>query len=140
MKRVLTRRILVATFAVGLITAGCASQPAGKPSAAGASGQPTGAFPVSVTAVNGTVRVPARPDAIVSLSPTATEMLYAIGAGSQVKAVDSDSNYPPQAPRTKLSTSTPTSRRSRPSSRTWSSCPTTPPAWRRDCTNSASRC
>ena len=103
MKQVLTRRLLAATFAVGLITAGCASQPAGKPSGAGAPGQPTGAFPVSVTAVNGTVRVAARPDAIVSLSPTATEMLYAIGAGSQVKAVDSDSNYPPQAPRTKLS-------------------------------------
>jgi iron complex transport system substrate-binding protein len=30
-------------------------------------------------------------------------MLYAIGAGSQVKAVDSLSDYPPQAPRTKLS-------------------------------------
>ena len=39
----------------------------------------------------------------MSLSPTATEMLYAIGAGSQVKAVDSLSDYPPQAPRTKLS-------------------------------------
>ena len=44
-----------------------------------------------------------RPTAILSLSPTATEMLYAIGAGSQVKAVDSLSDYPPQAPRTKLS-------------------------------------
>jgi iron complex transport system substrate-binding protein len=44
-----------------------------------------------------------RPTAIVSLSPTATEMLYAIGAGGQVKAVDDDSDYPPQAPRTKLS-------------------------------------
>jgi iron complex transport system substrate-binding protein len=103
MKRVFTRRLLVAAFAAGLITAGCASQPSGKPSGTGAPGQPTGTFPVSVTAANGTVRVPARPGAIVSLSPTATEMLYAIGAGSQVKAVDSDSNYPPQAPRTKLS-------------------------------------
>src|ERR1039458_9152037 len=34
---------------------------------------------------------------------TATEMLYAIGAGSQVKAVDDDSDYPSRAPRTKLS-------------------------------------
>ena len=41
--------------------------------------------------------------AIISLSPTSTEMLYAIGAGRQVKAVDSDSDYPPQAPMTKLS-------------------------------------
>jgi hypothetical protein len=45
---------------------------------------------------------PVRPTAIVSLSPTATEMLYAIGAGSQVKAVDSYSDYPKNAPRTKL--------------------------------------
>ena len=36
------------------------------------------------------------------MSPTATEMLYAIGAGSQVKAVDSYSAYPKNAPRTKL--------------------------------------
>lgn len=35
---------------------------------------------------------------IVSLSPTATEMLYAIGAGEQVVAVDLYSNYPDEAP------------------------------------------
>jgi iron complex transport system substrate-binding protein len=40
---------------------------------------------------------------IVSLSPTATEMLFAIGAGGQVVAVDSNSNYPEEAPRTDLS-------------------------------------
>ena len=56
-----------------------------------------------MAAANGTVHVKARPGHIVSLSPTATEMLYAIGAGRQVKAVDSLSDYPPQAPRTKLS-------------------------------------
>ena len=49
------------------------------------------------------MHLPARPAAIVSLSPTATEMLYAIGAGSQVKAVDSLSDYPANAPVTKLS-------------------------------------
>jgi len=37
------------------------------------------------------------PEAIISLSPTATEMLYAIGAGDQVLAVDDFSNYPPEA-------------------------------------------
>ncbi|HSH11862.1 MAG TPA: ABC transporter substrate-binding protein [Ilumatobacter sp.] len=37
------------------------------------------------------------PVAIVSLSPTATEMLYAIGAGDQVLAVDDFSNYPAEA-------------------------------------------
>jgi iron complex transport system substrate-binding protein len=44
--------------------------------------------------------VPAR---IVSLSPTATEDLFAIGAGPQVVAVDDQSNYPANAPRTSLS-------------------------------------
>lgn len=37
------------------------------------------------------------PQAIVSLSPTATEMLFAIGAGSQVIAVDEYSTYPAEA-------------------------------------------
>ena len=72
----------------------------GTAASAAAGGQ---GFPVSLSAANGTVKVASRPHAIVSLSPTATEMLYAIGAGSQVKAVDSLSDYPPQAPRTKLS-------------------------------------
>jgi len=36
----------------------------------------------------------AAPSCVVSLSPTATETLFAIGAGAQVKAVDKDSNYP----------------------------------------------
>src|SRR5215213_8587579 len=43
------------------------------------------------------------PKRIVSLSPTATEMLFAIGAGGQVVAVDSNSNYPAEAPKTELS-------------------------------------
>ncbi len=47
------------------------------------------------------------PQRIVSLSPTATEDLFAIGAGKQVVAVDDQSNYPANAPRTKLSGYTP---------------------------------
>ncbi|HWE80973.1 MAG TPA: ABC transporter substrate-binding protein [Gaiellaceae bacterium] len=47
------------------------------------------------------------PTRIVSLSPTATEDLFAIGAGKQVVAVDNQSNYPPSAPMTKLSGYTP---------------------------------
>jgi iron complex transport system substrate-binding protein len=43
------------------------------------------------------------PTRVVSLSPTATEMLFAIGAGHQVVAVDEDSDYPKDAPRTTLS-------------------------------------
>ena len=37
------------------------------------------------------------PQAIISLSPTATEMLFAIGAGDQVIAIDEYSNYPAEA-------------------------------------------
>jgi cobalamin transport system substrate-binding protein len=48
-----------------------------------------------------------RPHRIVSLSPTVTEDLFAIGAGKQVIAVDDQSNYPRRAPRTKLSGYTP---------------------------------
>lgn len=40
---------------------------------------------------------------IVSLSSTATEILFAIGAGDQVVAVDDQSNHPPEAPITDLS-------------------------------------
>ena len=47
------------------------------------------------------------PHRIVSLSPTATESLYAIGAGKQVVAVDDQSDYPPDVPKTKLSGITP---------------------------------
>lgn len=48
------------------------------------------------TAADSTVPADA-PKAIVSLSPTATEMLFAMGAGEQVIAVDDQSNYPAEA-------------------------------------------
>ena len=44
---------------------------------------------------------------IISLSPTATEILFAIGAGEQVIAVDDQSNFPVEAPMTSLSGFTP---------------------------------
>jgi iron complex transport system substrate-binding protein len=47
------------------------------------------------------------PKRIISLSPSATEDLFAIGAGLQVIAVDDLSNYPTSAPITKLSAFTP---------------------------------
>lgn len=43
------------------------------------------------------------PEAIVSISPTATESLFAIGAGDLVVAVDEQSDYPVEAPTTDLS-------------------------------------
>ncbi len=108
MTNVLMRRLIAVAFVAGLIAAACSSNTThAPPGGAGTPSQSGGAFPVTVTAANGSVHLTKQPDAILSLSPSATEMLYAIGAGSQVKGVDSDSNYPPQAPRTKLSGFTP---------------------------------
>jgi len=65
-------------------------------------------FPVTISeAGGGTVTISERPARIVSLSPSATELLYAIGAGPQVIAVDDQSNYPAGVPTTKLSGFTP---------------------------------
>lgn len=65
------------------------------------------AFPVEVRDSEGTVTILARPERIVSLSGSTTEMLFAIGAGPQVVAVDSYSYYPPEAPVTDLSSFSP---------------------------------
>jgi iron complex transport system substrate-binding protein len=59
-------------------------------------------FPVALAGADGAVTIPHRPQRIVSLSATATEDLYAVGAGGQVIAVDAYSTYPPRAPRTQL--------------------------------------
>jgi iron complex transport system substrate-binding protein len=54
-------------------------------------------FPVTVSSDLGPVEIAARPRRIVSLSATATEMLYAIGAAGQMIATDLTSNYPDEA-------------------------------------------
>lgn len=70
-----------------------------------------GTFPVDVLSgpLDGgeEVTVEARPEAVVSLSPTATEMLFAVGAGDQVVAVDDQSDFPEGVPVTDLSGYTP---------------------------------
>lgn len=43
------------------------------------------------------------PERIVSISPSSTEILFAIGAGDQVVAVDDNSNYPEGVPTTDIS-------------------------------------
>ncbi|GGL03349.1 ABC transporter substrate-binding protein [Planomonospora parontospora] len=89
-----------------LALAGCGQSPA--PATASPEGAATPApsakgFPATVEAGNGSVTVTARPERIVSLSPTATETLFAVGAGPQVVAVDDQSSHPAEAPRTDLS-------------------------------------
>jgi len=88
-------------FAVAL--AGCGGSDTGKPVAATTAADEPAAFPVTVDGDNGPVEIPAEPTRIVSLSSTATESLFAIGAGDQVLAVDDQSNHPPEAPVTEHS-------------------------------------
>ena len=63
------------------------------------------AFLIAVSGASGART--AFPQRIVSLSPSATESLFAIGAGQQVVAVDDQSDYPKTAPKTTLSGFTP---------------------------------
>jgi iron complex transport system substrate-binding protein len=67
----------------------------------------TASFPVTIENNGTSVVIPEQPDAIISLSPTATEILFAIEAGDQVIAVDDQSNYPAEAPISDLSGFTP---------------------------------
>ena len=67
----------------------------------------TAGYPVTIAHGTGSVTLDARPEAIVSLSPTATEILFALGAGNQVAAVDSQSNFPAVAPITDLNAFSP---------------------------------
>ena len=89
---------LVAAFAVA-----CASPSTSSVAAGGATPSTAAAYPMTINAANGKVTLDAMPTRIVSMSPTATEMLFAIGAGDQVVAADSYSDYPSDAPTTKLS-------------------------------------
>jgi iron complex transport system substrate-binding protein len=106
--------VLVAVAAAAAL-AGCSSASGSTATAtdASASASPTQTsnliptWPVTVTAANGAVTIKGMPRRIVSLDPTATEDLYAVGAGTQVVAVDQDSDYPPGVPVTSLSTYTP---------------------------------
>ena len=77
------------------------------PAASGSSGASDTGFPVTITAGNGPVKITSQPARIVSLSATATEDLYAVGAGKQVVAVDETSDYPANAPKTSLNAMSP---------------------------------
>src|SRR5690606_32718103 len=121
------RGTTVALLAVALLATACGSATTSDPGAGGdaappASDQATSVtdqpapegdetFPVTVLSgplEGGTeVTVEAKPQRIVSLSPATTEMLWAVGAGDQVVAVDDQSDYPEGVPSTDLSGYTP---------------------------------
>src|SRR6478672_8251680 len=90
------RMTLSAALAVVVLLAACG----GDKQASGDTTQATvGVVPATIPAAVNTPSTSTLPaaDQIVSLSPTATEMLFAIGAGDNVLAVDDHSNYPPEA-------------------------------------------
>ncbi len=113
------RRLAVVVLVLGLIAAACgADEPAAPtappttaapvtttaapattvaPTATAAPTTAVASFPVTVAAGNGDVEIPVRPERIVSLAGTHTEMLYALGAGDQVAGTDLYSNYPAAA-------------------------------------------
>ena len=93
MRRVLTAVIAAAVLLVG----GCANDEPGAPAPSASAGGAS--YPVTV----GSLTLDKQPERIVSLGPTPTEMLFAIGAGPQVIAVDDQSTFPAEAPRTDLS-------------------------------------
>ncbi|WP_122261805.1 ABC transporter substrate-binding protein [Ornithinimicrobium cerasi] len=115
---VLTAALTLGLTACSVEESGSASPTAGTPddttddtaevSAADSAGATSGGtaeagFPVTVDSDSGEVTIQARPERIVSLSPSATEILFAIGAGDQVIAADQFSTYPAEAPTTDLS-------------------------------------
>ncbi|MGH2820176.1 MAG: ABC transporter substrate-binding protein, partial [Actinomycetota bacterium] len=98
------RARLCPLLVVGLLAASCGSGASPAPEGPGrAAPADRGPFPVTVPAANGKLRLNEAPERIVSLSPTATEILFAIDAGDRVVAVDDQSDHPPQAPTTELS-------------------------------------
>jgi len=58
---------------------------------------PQATFPVTITdSLGREVTIPAEPRRIVSLSPRDTEILFALGLGPRIVAVDDFSDYPPE--------------------------------------------
>jgi iron complex transport system substrate-binding protein len=100
----------LAAFALALAACSTGSSPSPSPIAVAATATPTAtatpvpspspapAFPATVTDDEGTaVAIPAEPHKIVSLTPAATETLFALGAGPRVIATTDFDDYPPAA-------------------------------------------
>lgn len=105
--RVLVIACWLGVTACALGLAGCgavqetqasALRPAEVTGGATVGGSGTGGFPVTVVDdYDRAIAIPARPQRIVSLAPSNTEILFSIGAGSRVVGVDDYSNYPAEA-------------------------------------------
>lgn len=87
-------------FAASLL-AGCGGDDGASEAAGGSSDGASSGFPRTITDSSNTkVTIAAQPKRIVSLSPAATEILYALGAGDRVVGSDKFSNYPEAALKT----------------------------------------
>ncbi|MGH9165340.1 MAG: ABC transporter substrate-binding protein [Acidimicrobiales bacterium] len=95
---------VLTTLLMALLGAACGDDatPA-KAAVAPAGDTATASFPVTITNTAGPVTIATRPQRVVSITPTGTEMLFALGAGPKVVAVDDFSNFPAGAPKTALS-------------------------------------
>ena len=97
--------VAVVLLTLVLAAAGCGgSEPTTGPVGGETTTAPTTTAPPTTTTAT---PAPVMPEAILSLSPTATEILFAVGAGGQVVAVDDQSTYPADAPMSALSGFTP---------------------------------
>ncbi|MFI9561328.1 ABC transporter substrate-binding protein [Nonomuraea endophytica] len=93
--------VLTACGQTGTTTTSSAAPTSAAPTSAAPSA--AAGFPVTIEAGNGSVTLAKKPERIISLSAAHTETLFAIGAGPQVIAVDDQSNYPAEAPKSDLS-------------------------------------
>ena len=64
-------------------------------------------YPLQVKSGGYITKLSAKPVRIISLSPSATEILFALNADDQVLAVDDNSNFPARVPKSDLSSFTP---------------------------------
>jgi iron complex transport system substrate-binding protein len=102
------RRLAIVPIFTALVLTGCANREQAASPTPTSTPQGQQAFPVSIVQADGkTVTIDKRPAKIVSLSASGTETLFKIGAGKEVVAVDDQSNYPAEAPKTNLSGLTP---------------------------------
>jgi iron complex transport system substrate-binding protein len=60
-------------------------------------------YPLVIKSADFQTKIGKKPTRIISLSPSATEILFAIGANKQVLAVDDNSNFPLNVPKSQLS-------------------------------------
>ena len=88
---------LLILLTLALTACGGEEQPAAGPGP----GTPVLDFPITVHRSDGReLTIPKAPQRIASLSPAATEVLYAVGAGPQIVATDLQSDYPAEAENT----------------------------------------